>query len=871
MKNPKNKKRQNNIFILLSCTIVACVCFFSCKGNCVEESVSDTVTSECPKTEFAIITNKDGNGKYVALDKKRGFSVSCGDTILKFSADKGELFQVKGEKCTTHKRPILICGSSEYHPLEVVNKNDLPQQQVDSNIKAIEPIEFFANNDSIKVRFHCEETINVKIFYGLTDTLLGECKADSNLYTFHINTSKSSIEKHIDTFRVAGERRLSYLVTMTRNKTVSTASTSDSADATITPESNKFNWLLIICFSIIIAIVLCIVLLIVRHIRGKDNSPKFDHKPHEEILSKDNPLSKVNFVCFTIKNKGKNNKGKKEKRFLYGVCKNINADSAQVIIDILLKDYYDKSDENLEQYLTNQKPSLGTYDLKVPYRIDKSTNVKNDKEWHKYKKSGLSYKVFSDNLFKNITDDATSEPGNDTLPDENIKTLGDDNANNNAQNAILQTEQNDTIAVSDEKIVQQEESADEQQTVPDLHSGENEPQPADTQSPTAPTNEDYETQLNALRQELKTEKQKYLNLSESLRLEKENSTRLQTKLDDLNNKFDNKVKEKVAGVQTKLKQKKTELLETSDKLSALEKEFNSLKEKDQELQNKYNTLNNEKKDVDNKLKDIERKQSNEIEELRNEHKKTINIMIEDNKNALTQQKNQYEETISVYSSYFKIYKGCGSYTSNACDFLNSLDQLLQEQVKLSDKISNKKINDTEKDTFNYYFASVTNKYHKAISGLKLDEYRKELADLNETTMTRTGREVDKILKTSSPSKYVDDLRYRAYDGLFKKLCGASIVLSDDLASLNQLCPSAVSKSDIAVFSDITKSLLKSTRDMGYNPVYVKLFTPYSDYSDISVEKTIELEGTNKKDVVEILEMAVNYGTQKSKTKVSANV
>lgn len=884
MKNLLNKKL-NTIFIWLSCALVAGLCLFSCNvknernvENKDGDSLTDTfesldsatVYNESQKT-FSIIENMGGNGEYVVLDKKRIFSDSCGDKKnIKLTADIGELLSYASQ-CTTNDRPMLILGPSEYYPIEQVNNSKLNKDTISEQIMPLEPINFFVNNDSIKVRFHCEDTINVKIFYGLTDMVVGECKADSNLYTFHIKTSKSSIEEHIDTFRVAGERRLSYLVTMTRNNTLSTVTTSDSAGATITPESNKFNWLLIICFGIIIAIVLCIVLLIVRHIRGKDNSPKFDHKPHEEILSKDNPLCKVNFVCFTIKNKGKNNKGKKEKRFLYGFCKNINADSAQEIIDTLLKDYYEKDDENLKKYLTDQKLSHGTYGLKVPYRIDKSTNFKNDKEWHKYKKSDLSYKVFSDNLLKNITDDATSEPGNDTLPDENLKTLGDDNANNNAQNTILQTEQNDTIAVSDEKIVQQEESADEQQTVSDSDSEEIVVPSTDSQFSTAQNNESYETLLEELRTKLETKKQENKTLTESLRLEIEKSTQLRTELDDLNNKFDEKVKEKVTGVQTELEEKKTALLQISGKLNTLEREFNSLKEKDEELQKQYKTLDNKKKEVDKKLEGIESKHSNEINELNKKHKDDVERITRENKDALQKQTNQYEETISVYSSHFKIYKGCGSYTSNACDFFNSLDQLLQEQVKLSDKICNKKINDTEKDTFNYYFANVTNKYHKAISGLKLDEYRKELTDLNETNMTRTGKEVDKILKTSSPAKYVDDLRYRAYDGLFKKLCGASIVLSDDLASLNQLCPSAVSKSDIAVFSDITKSLLKSTRDMGYSPVYVNLFTPYSDYSDISVEKTIELEGTNKKDVIEILEMAVNYGTQKSKTKVTANV
>ena len=77
--------------------------------------------------------------------------------------------------------------------------------------------------------------------------------------------------------------------------------------------------------------------------------------------------------------------------------------------------------------------------------------------------------------------------------------------------------------------------------------------------------------------------------------------------------------------------------------------------------------------------------------------------------------------------------------------------------------------------------------------------------------------------------------------------------------------------DIIVVDCISSGVnfIRDILNMGYNPVYVELFTPYSDYAEISVEKTVNLEGTNKNDITEVLEMAVNYGTQQSKTKVSA--
>lgn len=892
MKNLLNKKL-NTIFIWLSCALVAGLCLFSCNvknernvENKDGDSLTDTfesldsatVYNESPKT-FSIIENMGGNGEYVVLYKKIKFSDSCGDTInIKLRADTGELLSYASQ-CTTNDRPMLILGPSEYYPIEQVKNSKLNKDTISEQIMRLEPINFFVSNDSLNVKFPSEEQIEIKIFYGLTDKLVGKCKADSILYSFPIDSSDNSV--NIDTFRVAGTGKLSYLVTVTNIDTAATVSTGDSTASIDTPKNKKTDRFVFFCIGIVfIACVFLIIEYVPSKNRQNENIPQFDNKPIVESLKNDNNLCNVDFIIFTIQNEGKKktqNEGKKNKEkskkfIIYDYCRNIRADNAQKYIDFLLKEYYGRYDEKLKKYLNDQIITQESFDLKVPYLLDKQNNKQDDAEWlkYEYKNHKLYYKAFPD-YPKDIAVTSTCEPKNSTLPDEESGSAEDNDANNNSQNTNFQTEQNDIIVVTDDTTIQHEESVIEQQTVSDSDSEEKRDPSTDSQSPTTQNNEGHETILNELHKKLENKEQENKIISKSLRLEKERSEKLQSDLNALNQKIEDTVKEKVADVKENLTEKEKALEETTAKLNELNKNFETLKKKNDELQKQYNTLDNKKKEVDKKLEGIESKHSNEINELNKKHKDDVERITRKNKDALQKQKDQYEETISVYSSHFKIYKGCGSYTSNACDFFNSLDQLLQEQVKLSDKISNKKINDTEKDTFNYYFASVTNKYHKAITGLKLDEYRKELADLNETNMTRTGREVDKILKTSSPSKYVDDLRYRAYDGLFKKLCGASIVLSDDLASLNQLCPSAVSKSDIAVFSDITKSLLKSTRDMGYSPIYVKLFTPYSDYSDISVEKTIELEGTNKKDVVEILEMAVNYGTQKSKTKVSANV
>lgn len=299
--------------------------------------------------------------------------------------------------------------------------------------------------------------------------------------------------------------------------------------------------------------------------------------------------------------------------------------------------------------------------------------------------------------------------------------------------------------------------------------------------------------------------------------------------------------------------------EVSKTLEKTKKQLEDLKDKLNEKVTELTTITGKHNTLKNEFQKLFR----EHEALEAEKKK----ILLDHAKELEEQKKKND----IYEKFIKRYEGCESYTTVACQFFDILSQLKKEQYNLCFKVSEKKMEDEDKDLFNYYYISVTNKFYKVISDLKFDEFRKELIDLNETEMTRTGKELDQILNTSSPQKYVEDLRYRVYESLFKHLCGAAIVLSDDLGSLDRLCPNAVSKEDTAKFAGITQKLLKVTQGMGYKPIYVKLFTSYKDYSDISVEKQVNLDKTKVGDITEVLEMAVNYGTQQSKTKVSANI
>ena len=163
--------------------------------------------------DISLIHNKKGNGKYVQLEKDREFENKCLGKDSKgnvtFCGAKFECFQVDGDPCSNHSRPLLILGSSTYHPLSSVKATDMPYIKIEEKNMPVYPKEFFIYNDSLYVRFQKDDTLSIRIYYGLQTKVVKDLTADGSLHVIPVVNGT-------DTFRIAGPNRLSYLICANR-------------------------------------------------------------------------------------------------------------------------------------------------------------------------------------------------------------------------------------------------------------------------------------------------------------------------------------------------------------------------------------------------------------------------------------------------------------------------------------------------------------------------------------------------------------------------------------------------------------------------------------------------------------------------------
>lgn len=209
-----------------------------------------------------------------------------------------------------------------------------------------------------------------------------------------------------------------------------------------------------------------------------------------------------------------------------------------------------------------------------------------------------------------------------------------------------------------------------------------------------------------------------------------------------------------------------------------------------------------------------------------------------------------------------------TFASHCNALFNTIHQLEKEAHSLCERVvGDSSVRNEDKDDFNYYYVRILTKFNCNFDYNKLRTYESTFEYI-----ANTGR----ILKNNTLwdflSKQEDNniiaLSKWMYQELLHDLCGSAIIFADDMASLSVFCPSL--GFDSKQFEQISSQLLILTRKMGFEPVYVKLFTPYTNYLNVRVDKSTMMTGFNKNDIMEVLHMGVNYQNTSDMTHVTIN-
>lgn len=209
-----------------------------------------------------------------------------------------------------------------------------------------------------------------------------------------------------------------------------------------------------------------------------------------------------------------------------------------------------------------------------------------------------------------------------------------------------------------------------------------------------------------------------------------------------------------------------------------------------------------------------------------------------------------------------------TFASHCNAFFKTIHQLEKEAHILCKKVvGDSSVRDEDKDDFNYYYMRIYIKYYRDFDYSKLREYESALEYIATTGRILKNNPLWDFL-TEQEDKSISTLGKWLYRELLHNLCGSAVTFADDMASLSVFCPALEIGSN--QFEQLSSQLLNETRKMGFEPVYVKLFTPYTNYLNVRVDKSIMMTGFNKNDIMEVLHMGVNYQNTSDMTHVTIN-
>lgn len=303
----------------------------------------------------------------------------------------------------------------------------------------------------------------------------------------------------------------------------------------------------------------------------------------------------------------------------------------------------------------------------------------------------------------------------------------------------------------------------------------------------------------------------------------------------------------------KLESVTKELNETKHKLyTANEDRSKALERNDTEWKGKYNKLYGLYQDEKQKADEYNQNLTSE-KELRITAEKVIE---ERDKTIL-----QKNELLKDYEANVVFFRSTQGFCQHANSFFDTLDLLLYNVNQL-------KVNapsGVNADDYNYYLARIERKYH-SIKVDHLGEWRREIQLLSLTGIVLTDGLINSKLGNVSESQQVSTLRTILYQTVMSYIAGAAVTMSDELAyMLPRMVPGV---GDTKKFVAITDSLKKSIKDMGYDLNYVKPFTQLSQYKNVENVKFTKAD-VPQGIIFEVEKMALNFGSTKKKTEVSA--
>ena len=311
-------------------------------------------------------------------------------------------------------------------------------------------------------------------------------------------------------------------------------------------------------------------------------------------------------------------------------------------------------------------------------------------------------------------------------------------------------------------------------------------------------------------------------------------------INDAEKKFRNKIDHLEIQVENKDKEK-----------SNLEKELNAKYDKNEKAwQNKQIEWNKQKDSMTQKNITL------------NAENDTLKQNLSDERQTV---KKLREET-ARFESTFKGFPSCKDVTATISQYLSKVNEMEGKAMALNERLVVDK-----KDKASSVISKAMQGFRNSTKNFvtELGKVRFESLLIEKTSFNLTGSDLSKRLASQGNSAVQpEDLKYFMYEK-FADYMGETVKLADIMKHLNDF--PGVEGVDVAEFANMPTDLINLLSKLDISVNYVELYTSTENYTDreIDVVDTVENSGTPIDTIVEVREMAVNYGESDKKTKVIA--
>lgn len=297
----------------------------------------------------------------------------------------------------------------------------------------------------------------------------------------------------------------------------------------------------------------------------------------------------------------------------------------------------------------------------------------------------------------------------------------------------------------------------------------------------------------------------------------------------------------------------TEIKERNHKIEELQTKLDDLTRKEQELD-----------EINCKIEE----ELNQVKQEKEQYLSKANQLLKD-----TEEKSKDIERLKIeskeYNELLVFHKSCIPTAKIALEIVDSARQAQHLACELYQSYKEK---GQDMDAFCYFMERISQKFNDSMKHLssKSELFNTELQLIARTGMTIRNGWIDNLVANKKDDKEKNEaFIMKLYSDYMSLFIGNALTMTDEYAYFIPAMVADVDKNISEKFIILSNNIQKAAKTLGYQICYARVITHISQYSDVENVDYVDAGDKFAKDtIMEIKDMAVNYGSNKSMTKVS---